>query len=177
MLTQARVKDLFDYDNLTGDLLWKQYMGNRKIGSPAGFISGHGHLQTAINGRSYLNHRLIWLWVHGYFPENDIDHVNRDKLDNRLENLREISHQCNVRNSGNPKNNTSGIKGVCWANGRKKWVAFLTLNGKQISLGTYSDFDNAVCARLAGEQVLNWSGCDSSSPAFKYVRDNIQGPI
>ena len=175
MLTQERVKELFDYNAETGTLFWKVARGtNKREGLPAGCIGSRGYFVTRSFGKLYYNHRLIWLWVNGYFPETNIDHKNKDKIDNRIENLREVSHQCNIRNSGNRKDNTSGVKGVYWHARAKKWHAFIYLNGRNIYLGIFHDFDNAVCARLAGEQALGWSGCDSSSPAFKYVRDNIQ---
>ena len=127
-----------------------------------------------INGREYGVHRLAWFYVYGYWPENGVDHMDRIRHHNWINNLREISQQCNMRNTDNYKTNTSGVKGVSWNEKLKKWTGQLSLNNKSKYLGCYKEFDNAVCARLAGEQCLNWEGCDSCSPAYQYVKENIQ---
>ena len=171
-LTQKRLKELLDYDPKTGDFIWKVRTTNSiEIGDIAGSFS-HGYIQIGIYGVLYLAHRIAWLYEYGYFPENGLDHKDRIRHHNWIDNLREASQQCNLRNTGNRKNNTSGVKGVCWDKDRNKWVARIVVNGKQSNLGGYKDFNNAVCARLAAEQCLGWSVCDSSSSAFKFVRTN-----
>ena len=172
-LTQIRVKELFDYDGETGVLTWRMSRSGIKTSKIAG-SDLEGYRRTEVDGTNYLNHRLIWLWVFGYMPENNLDHINRCRSDNRIKNLREVSNSCNLRNTGNRKDNTSGVKGVCWETREKKWRAQVRVNQQTVFLGYYSDFNDAVCARLAGEQSLGWAGCDDSSPAFQYVRDNIQ---
>ena len=118
-------------------------------------------------------HRIIWLYVYGYLPENDIDHINRIKDDNRLCNLREVSRSCNIRNACLSTNNTSNIKGVCFDTSRNKWISTIYFNNKAHTLGRYNNFHNAVCARLAAEQCLGWPDCDSRSSSYLYVKDNI----
>lgn len=167
-LTQARLKELLHYDPKTGIFVNLVQRKKALEGAVAGCDSGR-YITIQIDGKGYSAHRLAWLYVYGYFPERLLDHINRDRADNRISNLREVSEQCNVRNTGNYKNNTSGVKGVYLEKARGKWRANIKVDGKTKSLGSYENFDNAVCARLAGEQCLNWSGCDSSSPAFKYA--------
>jgi Fe-S oxidoreductase len=75
-----------------------------------------------------------------------------------------------MRNTGNHKNNISGVKGVWWNKNRKRWNAYIFVNTKLKYLGAYKNFDEAVCTRLAIEQCLNWDGCDSNSPAYQYVQ-------
>lgn len=170
-LTQDYVRELFDYKD--GVLYWKVVKAARiKVGDTAGYVS-NGYLLTRVNGKNYKNHRLVWLYEYGYFPENDIDHIDRDCSNNKINNLREVSRQCNLRNTGDFNHNTSGVKGVSWCNRAKKWRAYIKINQKNKHLGRYEDFDNAVCARLAAEQCLGWSGCDKSSPAFKYVKNMV----
>jgi hypothetical protein len=82
---------------------------------------------------------------------------------------------CNLRNTGNNKANKSGVKGVNWTKNMNKWLVYITINYKQNKLGYFNEFDEAVCVRLMTEQCLNWEGCDSCSPAYKYVTKNIQG--
>jgi len=172
-ITQARLKEVLDYNPETGVFVWKESRSGIKTSGIAGCKQSDGYIRISVDGKQYFAHRLSWLYVHGYFPEHSLDHINRNKSYNRISNLREVSSQCNLRNTGNPKDNTSGVKGVCWSKQSEKWRADIMANGKQKHLGDYKHFDNAVCARLAGEQCLDWQGCDSSSPAFQYVQKNI----
>lgn len=175
MLTYQRVRDLFNYDRETGNLIWRVDKSVRaKAGDASGYIEPRGYRMNVIDGKKYMSHRVVWLWHKGYLPENYIDHINRDKGDNRIENLREVSPQCNVRNSGNYSSTKSGVKGVFWYKAYGKWRAIARVFGKRKYLGDYLDFDDAVCARLAAEQCLNWEGCDSCSPAYQYVRQMLR---
>jgi len=159
------------YNREIGIFVWIiKRTGSGGIGSIAGCLGLDGYIRIAINGRLYLASRLAWLYVYGYFPENIIDHKDRIKHHNWIDNMRETSKQCNAINTGNPTNNTSGVKGVYWEPRRNKWNASVKINQKKKYLGSYKDFDNAVCARLAAEQCSNWSNCDSNSPAFQYVQ-------
>lgn len=172
MLTQFELKKVFNYNKKTGDFTRKKEWCGKKIGSKAGCKSCYGYLTVNINKKRYSLHRLAWLYVYGYFPENNLDHIDRNPSNNKIDNLREASKSCNIRNTGNWKNNKSGVKGVTWEG--RRWRSGISSYGKYIALGRYKSFDDAVCARLAGEQALNWSDCDSSSPAFQYVKKYIQ---
>ena len=175
-LTQTEAKRLFNYNRETGVItraVDSGRYGRFKKGTVPGYEDKNGYVQIRINGRLYSAHRLIWLMEYGYFPEQSIDHINQNTKDNRIENLREVSTSCNLRNRGNPINNTSGVKGVHWYSPANKWKAQIQYNGKARHLGHYCDFSNAVCARLAGEQCINWAGCDTYSPAYQYVQKNI----
>ena len=176
MLTQTRLKEVLNYNPKTGIFIRKTYASsNAPKGDVAGGISHRlGYHRINVDNESYLSHRLAWLYIHGYFPEHGLDHINRNVADNRIANLREAGKQCNARNYGNPKNNTSGVKGVFWHSQRYKWGAQIVINHKRKSLGLYNVFDNAVCARLAAEQCVGWNGCDSSSPAYQYVKELIR---
>lgn len=167
-ITQDRVRELFKY-TIDGKLIWKITTTNSvKKGSEAGCANHRGYCRLSIDGTQYLTHRIIFLWHHGYMPENDIDHINRIKSDNRIENLREITRSCNMRNTGNPSDNTSGVKGIT----RDVTTGRYRVRVLRHELGIFENYDEAVLHRLAAEQCLNWSGCDSSSPAYKYALDN-----
>ena len=170
MITYNRVRELFDYRD-DGCLIWKVSRGGVKKGDVAGCICATcGYCLIKADNRIYKAHRLIYLWHHGYMPENNLDHINRIRTDNRIENLRETSDQCNMRNTGNYRTNRSGVKGIhthkAW---KGKWRVEITVNSKTYNLGTFNDFDEAVLTRLAAEQCLDWNRCDSSSPAYKYA--------
>ena len=167
-ITYKRVKELFNYKD--GNLLWKvRKAKSTKIGDIAGCTNDRGYSVIQVDRKLYQTHRLIWLWHHGYLPEGGLDHTNRIRDDNRIENLREVSNQCNVRNTGNYKTNKSGVKGVYWYERRNRWCSFITVYDKNYHLGRFESFDEAVLHRLAAEQCLDWSNCDSSSPAYKYA--------
>lgn len=173
-LTQERVKKLFDYRE-DGSLIWKARPAQGvQIGDIAGSLSGCGYLHVQVGGRKYRTHRLVWLWHHGYFPEKGLDHIDRNRLNNRINNLKEASQMCNMRNTDNHANNISGVKGVGWHKASGKWAAYIAVNGKMFHLGLFIDFTEAVANRLAHEQALNWEGCDTDSPAFQYMRLNSQ---
>jgi hypothetical protein len=172
MITYERVRELFDY-HPDGYFIRKIRTCNAvNTGDIVGHIDKDGYVQVGIQAKHYRIHRLVWLWHNGYMPENFIDHINRNKIDNRIENLREVTNQCNIRNTGNRENNTSGVKGVSWYCSRNKWTAQIMVNHKQYHLGYYKEICNAVLARLAAEQCLGWEGCDSNSPAYQYAIKN-----
>lgn len=168
LLTQERLKNLFYYDSFLGALIRKRAKATQRAGSIAGCLMPQGYLVTRVDNILYFNHRLVWLYVNGYFPENAIDHINRNKSDNRIENLREVSAMCNARNSTNYKNNTSGVKGVIWEPVNKNWIASIVINRNRLHIGRYKSFDMAVKARLTIEQCFDWNDCAGNSPASEY---------
>ncbi len=172
MITQERLKELFDYDETTGELVWKvKRTGGVKAGDVAGYIKKDGYRNIQVDGKKYLAHRLIWLYVHGYTPENSIDHISRQRHDNRITNLRHVTQSCNLRNTGNRVDNQSGVKGVCWIKAQGKWMAQITVAGKNIHLGCYKTLKAAAKARYDKEQELDWSSCSIiDSPAKEYLQ-------
>lgn len=176
---QKDIQTLFWYDEISGVLKWKVARGGRNIGDPAGTVDrkkGYLRIKCTINKKrtSYLAHRLIFIYMYGYNPEGDLDHINGDKLDNRINNIREISSQCNRRNCRVQKNNKSGIKGISWKSSHKKWCVQIGTYYSVHYLGLFEDFDEAVCMRLAAEQCLNWYDCENSSSSYRYVCETIQ---
>jgi len=167
-ISYDKVKELFNYNN--GNLIRKVKTAICcNVGDIVGNQRKDGYTQVKIDGKLYLTHRLIFLYHHGYLPENEIDHINRIKNDNRIENLREVSQSCNRRNCGNPKNNTSNIKGIYLNTKNNKWRAQIKINNIVKNLGNFDNKEDAVLARLAAEQCLNWSKCDDNSPAYQYA--------
>ena len=140
-ITQARVKELFDFRN--GNLIWRCGSGSAKAGSIAGcsLLKKQGRFQVCIDNKKYYNHRIVWLWVHGYLPENRIDHIDKNPLNNKIENLREVSQTCNMRNR-KQQNSSSKIKGVSWCAKKEKWHAQICIGKKQIGLGRSVYFKN-----------------------------------
>lgn len=151
-LTADKVRNLFDYDPVSGLLAWKISPSNRvRLGDPVGTVDSKGYGQVQIDCRKYRTHRIIWLWMTGNFPSNQIDHKNRQRMDNRWENLRDVSRQENSRNLSLSRKNKSGIIGVYWRNSNQKWHAQITVSRKNISLGFFSNIQDAAEARKIAE--------------------------
>ena len=112
MITQEQMLHMFTYDQATGDLIHRYTVQGGKVsGSVAGSPHNAGYRQICIQRKKYLVHRLVWLYHYGYMP-GMIDHVNRNRSDNRIENLRECSYAQNHGNKRKQSNNTSGYKGI-----------------------------------------------------------------
>ncbi len=168
-LTQERLKEVLDYDADTGIFKWREAIGNPPVGAEAGCLDSLGYIVVKIDRKPYKAHRLAFLYMEGYLPENTVDHANRKTWDNRWANLREVSLSCQNRNRSTPKNNTSGVKGVSYRKNRGKFHADVSINGVLIYLGCFSDILEAACHRLAAEQCLNFADCDRTSPAKKFI--------
>ena len=130
--------------------------------------NGYGCIRY--NRKLYLTHRIIWLLYHGYWSENLIDHIDRDVKNNRIENLREASPQCNVRNNGPLKNSTTGVKGVSWNKRTHRYEAYIENNGKRKGLGHHNTLAEAAMARLEAERENGWVDCDTLSSAAIYLK-------
>lgn len=157
-LTQKRLKEVIKYSPLTGEFIWKvSPSGCVKIGDDAGCIDkSNGYRRIDIDCKKYLGHRLVWLYVHGEFPWGHLDHINHVPGDDRLCNLREVTHSENHRNRSKAANNKSGVTGVSWYEQTWKWQAYITLNGKREKLGYFEEFTDAVNARKEAERNYNF---------------------
>lgn len=163
---------LLKYEPDTGSLIWRErdistfgWSGVRSpewgfkqyhakfAGKPAGGKHRDGYAKVMIGEQHYMAHRVIWKMVHDDEPA-DIDHINGDKNDNRLSNLRSVTHGVNMRNKSMYTNNKSGITGVEFHNRDKVWVAKIGAGNKQIHLGTFPTKDEAIACRIGAEVIL-----------------------
>ena len=139
---QEKLHELFEYRD--GKLFWK--VDRRAVkckGKEAGTIhNGYRNLHSNSIGGHMSAHRAIWVMHHGDLPEV-IDHINGDKLDNRIENLRAATRSQNVHNIAMLPSNQSGVKNVSWRNDTKKWRVTLAVDGKKMSFGHYDDLELA----------------------------------
>ena len=148
-LTQPQVKELFEYKD--GDLYWKSRPSNLLH---CGMIAGYKNTKdlywrVMVKGSMQLKHRLTFLYHHGYLP-NFVDHINGNREDNRIENLRPATISENNHNSKIPKHNSSGIKGVSKKEKEKKWTCSLRTNGKLKTIGKFQTKE------LASEFIELW---------------------
>lgn len=181
-LTQQYLKEAIDYNFETGIFIWKErhhsHFKNKKIakswnsrfaGTVAGSVDRDGYIKIKVNYCRYFAHRLAYLYVYGYMPENQIDHKDRVRHHNWIENLREATQQCQNRNKNIGKNNKSGVVGVRLAKG--KWRATIGVDKKYISLGSFKFFKNAVFARWEAEKKYKFPNCCTSSSAYSYLKE------
>lgn len=147
-VTSERLKEILDYEAETGKLIWK-VTRNQFVhkGDTAGSVRKDGYLDVCFDGKHYLAHRLIWCYFHGSWSKKYIDHIDGDRLNNRITNLREVSKSQNGFNRPKTKANSSGHKGVSIITKKKTnkpFVASSTLNGKHIWLGQYATIEEAI---------------------------------
>jgi len=152
-LTQERLKSIFHYDPDTGIFTRIAKIGRRgKIGNTVGTLHKvYGYIIFRVDGVLYLSHRLAWLYVFGYLPKFQVDHINHNRADNKILNLREVTHSDNQRNKSLSKRNKSGVTGVYWYEPTKKWHASIMWNGKIIHLGYFANKIDAVKVRKDAE--------------------------
>lgn len=157
-LTAEKLREILSYDPETGVMRWRvKYARCLRPGAVAGCIDrfGSGYRRIRIDRKGYSEHRLVWMYVHGSWPTEVIDHINGDRSDNRLSNLREASWAQNQQNrNGTQKNNTSGVRGVSWDKTNNKWLAAIEFRGRHIHLGRFENIECAASARKAAELKL-----------------------
>lgn len=143
---------LIDYNIETGIFKRKTDGIKFKSGDIATTSSGHGYLSIWVNGERYLAHRLAWFYVFKVWPSECIDHINCDRKDNRILNLRIATKSQNNQNSKHRINNTSGHKGVTWHKRDKCWRVKCSVNGVNHDVGAYKNLSDAVLAYNAFAQ-------------------------
>jgi len=140
-LSADYVRSILDYDPNTGVVTW---IDTHRQGIKAGSIAGTynekaGYVYVSIDVSKYCLHRIIWLWMTGVWPEDQIDHIDTCGRNNKWDNLREANNSQNNSNRFATELNTSGFKGVSWHKSRGKWRGVLTKNGRSIHIGHFDD--------------------------------------
>jgi len=163
-ITADYVRQIFAYDENSGNLIWKNRpiehfatqracgtWNKRFAGKRAGHITAAGYILIEISGKPFLAHRLVWLYVNGNWPNNQIDHINGIRQDNRIFNLRDVLHKTNGKNTKMPSHNTSGHIGVSFHKKAKKWRAYIKVNQKNLHLGIFNSKADAIKARIEAQ--------------------------
>jgi hypothetical protein len=156
-LTADYVRSILDYDPETGIFRWKwrndvakQSWNTRYAGTVVGSLR-NGYIIAKINYRDYSAHRIAWLVTHGVWPPDELDHINGNKADNRISNLRLATRQQNMCNTKIWNTSSTGVKGVCWRKEYKKYCARVTIDSKRTHLGYFDTIAEAAAARAAAE--------------------------
>jgi hypothetical protein len=153
-MTVDDLRSLLEYDPCTGLFSWKlKKRGHVNPGDKAGYSCGRGYVYIKIGQKRYSAHRLAWFYVHGVWPSDEIDHINGNRSDNRIKNLREANHAQNTQNSKTRAHNTSGMKGVGLHKG--KWRALIRVEGKSKHLGYFATPGDAHAAYCSAATELH----------------------
>jgi hypothetical protein len=154
LVTEERLKELWSYNPEDG--LWTALVTRRKhlAGRVASTIQ-NSYISIKIDGVNYLAHRLAFLYMKGYMPEECVDHINRVRTDNRFCNLRECSKEDNAQNKSIQRNNKSGYIGVTWDSARQKWRATIGTGNARKYLGLFTTKEEARGAYLKAKSELH----------------------
>lgn len=156
----ARVRELFHYDPDAGIFTWRIKPAIRvAVGDRAGALNAHGYRYIKFDGLQFKANRLAWLYVYGCWPSSFVDHINGDRSDDRITNLRDVSNQVNIQNERKARSSSaSGIIGVTKHVRKGKWRADIGINGKNMYLGLFDTAEEARQAYLAAKRKYH-EGC------------------
>lgn len=149
-LDQALVKKFFDYNPIIGELSRRLPTANNYVGEVVGTLKNTGYLSVGLGNKEYLVHRLIWLYMKGYLPDQ-VDHIDHNRTNNAWSNLREVNNTENAKNTSVSVNSTTKITGVSFMKSRNKYRATIMVNRKQIHLGLFENINDAIKARKDAE--------------------------
>lgn len=153
-IAHERFRALLSYDEDSGSLRWLVSRGRVKRGDVAGRIGNKGYVIVQVDGRGYHAHRVVWMLKNGEFPTIHLDHIDGDRANNRIENLRKVTNAQNQQNLKKARSHSrSGILGV--SAHREKWRAQIVVDGKAKHLGRFSTKEEAGAAYLKAKRALH----------------------
>lgn len=184
VMSIALVRQIIRLDEETGRLYWLPRPESLFPGTGSGGRAGEaarwnawragreavtarnlGYGRTKIMGRNYYAHHIVWALYTGAWPALEVDHINRDRSDNRPVNLREVTREANQKNAGRSPPASSGVKGVSWNPRMRRWTARASANGKRIFLGCYESVDEAIAARRGAEAAYGYHDGGALAPS------------
>lgn len=163
-LTADALRLALHYDPESGVFVWRHRLSSagravKGCGKIAGALDAYGRVVIRLCGQLYFAHQLAWLYAHGKWPDNVIDHINGNRSDNRLTNLRDIPQSVNMQNRRSPKAGHSlKTLGVSWHEGAGRYRARLTVNRKELHLGLFDTIEAAQAAYISAKRKLH-KGC------------------
>jgi hypothetical protein len=146
----SEIKEKLTYSDESGELL--------RLSGTSALVMGDkdGYLRVKLGGSFFKAHRVAWALFYGEWPDGEIDHINGDKADNRIYNLRVVSKADNQLNQPLNKHNSSGIMGVHWNTNRSAWYVRAQVSGRRKFIGSFKDFFEACCARKSAENKYGY---------------------
>ncbi len=149
ILTQEELRKYLSYDESTGLFIRLVASQGVKVGDVAGAIVGRGYIRIQLNFERYYAHRLAWFYMYGEFPVGEVDHIDGDRKNNRISNLRVCLKNENLRNAKIRIDNKSGFRGVSWNKRKGRWSAQAAVDKKQYYLGYFTTPEAASAAYQA----------------------------
>ncbi len=166
-ITGSTLEMFFEYRPETGEFIRKLPTNPRsRPGTPVTAKNDEGYTVITLMGARLRAHRVAWAWMTGQWPQEDIDHRNGDRADNRFVNLREANRSQNLQNAGLRSSNKTGYKGVHFCHQRQKFVAQIKINKRNTGLGRFQTLEEAVAVRLAAEKEHYGEFASPSRPCF-----------
>jgi len=159
-LDHSYLLSILEYDPETGLFTRKVPTCNTVYAGDCAGTINHKYLIISINHKSYRAHRLAWFYINGEWPIDFIDHINGNRLDNRISNLRVVSKSQNAQNSLIRKDNSSGVKGVSWCKMMKKWFAYININKKRTKVGYFDNLSEAAKAVSEARESIHKEFCN-----------------
>lgn len=169
MIERKYLTECLNYDKETGCFIWNKrpekhfasnhvmtWWNSRYAGTKAGSVSDQGYLKICLLGRQERAQRIAWIYETGSLPDGEIDHINGDRMDNRISNLRDVTRLQNTRNKRQLDSNTSGVTGVSLNRPTGRWRAYITENQKRHHIGYYVTLEEAASARKAAEGKIGF---------------------
>lgn len=150
------LKSMLSYCPETGIFTWTKHHAKQvKIGSEAGWLGNDGYRHIQLLGKNYLTHRLAWFYTYGRWPTHQIDHINRNRADNRLCNLREATCAQNAWNTEHARRTRPGGRGSHFHLATGLWLSSITANGKKIYLGYFQTSEEAAAAYAEAAKTIH----------------------
>jgi hypothetical protein len=150
------LKETLFYHRKTGQFKWRVKRSGVRIGDFAGCIRKDKYVLIRIDNKLHLAHRLAWFYVYGKWPKKNLDHIDGNPANNRIENLREVNPSENQKNMKLNSSSKTGIMGVIWNKQANKWAASITIKYKTIHIGYSNDFFEACCLRKSAENLCGF---------------------
>lgn len=154
-LTQEIVKEYLDYAPATGILTWlKKPCKRTVVNTRAGTEADSGYRYLSLFGKRYPEHHVVWFWVHGYWPSLQIDHIDQNRSNNALHNLREVTKAENARNRSRRRNTKVEEAGIWYCRKRQRYVSEITVNGKKVYQKTFKAEDINAAIRQRKQKLI-----------------------
>jgi hypothetical protein len=155
-ITAETLRALLAYNPETGEFRWRVNRKGIQMGDVAGCVNSSGYTRIKVNGMEFVAHRLAWLYTHGTWPDHQIDHINGDKRDNRIKNLRDVSRSVNLQNQTRARRgSTSGLLGVSWHKHKEQWETKIMIDKRSQHIGYFHTPEAAHAAYLAAKLRLH----------------------
>lgn len=176
-LTVGLLRSVLSYNADTGEFRWLVSRGKRKAGDIAGKHACNGYWRIKLFGKEYPARRLAWFFFYVEWPDGQVDHINLDKVDNRIANLRQATVAENQHNKHHQSNNTSGFKGVSKLKRTGRWRSEIMVDGRKHYLGSFATAEEAADAYAVAATRLHAEFARDSTGRLSANDNNLRQDV